>query len=724
MNLTIDFETRSEVDLIKTNVWTYASHPSTRVMCLAAKPDDGPAYLWLPKWILQKLTMDHLQQIFPESTNPMMRLLRNDQLAWLIDQAETVEAHYKHMEEAHWVYHMLKEGLPPVPQHKWRCSATKAAVMALPRSLEQVAHVVGAKELKSTDGSFLMRKMCKPRNPLKADIDYYNTICQPVPVLWHEEPDQIVGLCRYCIQDVKAEESASHEGLLPLSDDELKLWQCDQKINKRGVFVDEASIDVLIEAVDKYKEMIKLEFARLVNTPGFTSPDQRAMFIEHLAKVYGVNLKDTQKATVEKMMADPGLHPTALRLLQIQRCLAKKSVEKVVAFKNYICRDGRVRDILMHHGASTGRWAGKGPQLHNTPRDSYKPEQFEQFMATVRQNPMMVQEVMGDEFMAGVSKAIKGLITAAPGKDLMAADYSNIEGRILAWLAGDYHIVKAFEDFDRGIGHDPYKVEAAGIFGKPVEQIDGGEERQTGKVVQLACGYNGGWRAFMNMAEAYGLEPPQYPEHLMEEEDWLDYDGSKLTYRDACFKKWGSPIVKRWRDSRPNTVALWNGIENAAVDAIRNPGRKYSYEGVTFFIQQVGKLNYLVCKLPSGRNLYYCLPEIRKQRTAWGDFKDTITFMGVHSETKKWVRLATYGGKLVENCVQALARDIMGGGIINLEDAGYPVVFHVHDEVISEIPKGFGSLEEFSHILTILPSWAAGLPLKVGGWRAERYHKE
>lgn len=300
--------------------------------------------------------------------------------------------------------------------------------------------------------------------------------------------------------------------------------------------------------------------------------------------------------------------------------------------------------------------------------------------------------------MSVFSDMLRAMICAAPGNVLISADYSNIEGRVLAWLAGEQWKIDAFKAFDEGRGDDIYKITAGEILGKPAKSVTKNERQSRGKVPELALGFGGGLKAFLAMGRIYNT-----------------------TYTDEE----AEDIKVQWRAKHPKIKAFWYQLEDAAIDAVRNPGTVYKAGRILF--RMAG--SFLWCRLPSGRSLCYPYPSIKDKKAPWKDrdgndvFKPALHFWGVDPLTKQWCEQDTYGGSLAENVTQAVARDVMANGMRNLDAKGYPVVMHVHDEMVAEVPEGFGSVAEFESLMCAPASWMTGLPVVAEGWAGTRYRK-
>lgn len=427
---------------------------------------------------------------------------------------------------------------------------------------------------------------------------------------------------------------------------------------------------------------------------------------EKLNKGTGVYTETLDKESVAQILASD-IHPAARRALELRQEGGKASVDKIDALLNGMDADGRARGLLQFHAANTGRWGGRRFQ----PQNILRPDEafdIDGAIDTILNHPtaraMDILDAMYGTPITCVSYTLRGMVKAPKGKKIVAADFSNIEGVVLAWLAGERPRLLAFREYFAGKGPDLYCVAASGIYGRTVTKANK-EERQIGKVAELACGYGGGVGAFQTMAAAYGVKVPD----------------------DQA-----NEIKTAWRDANPAIVQFWQELEDAAIEAIYHPGRAVSAGPITY--KKVG--SFLWCRLPSGRALCYPYPEVHAVKTPWGQMKDAVTFKTVpnvsnrkkivwedKSNTNKWARISTYGGALCENVTQAVARDLLAEAMVRLEGAGYPIILTVHDENVSETAESFGSAKEYEEIMCELPEWAKGLPIAASGFESQRYKK-
>lgn len=314
-------------------------------------------------------------------------------------------------------------------------------------------------------------------------------------------------------------------------------------------------------------------------------------------------------------------------------------------------------------------------------------------------------------------------------KTLLSADFANIEGRVLAWIAGEAWKLQAFRDYDAGTGPDLYKVAAGGIFGIPIDKVDK-FKRQIGKVTELSMGYEGGVGAFVTMAPNYGLRIADHYDAIVKGVPAMYVDKAKEKFfkdHKSLEKRWGErtyvpaeSIKLAWRDKHPNTVSLWRVTKDCAIEAVQHPGKTVTFADGRLKFRVAG--SFLWLQLPSGRCLCYPYPSLKNVTTPWGQVQPSLRYKGVNSFTRKWEECAAYGGLLVENVVQAVARDLMAEAMTRVDDK-YPLVLTVHDELLSEVFEGEADLEEYERLMEVLPDWAAGCPVTAEGWVGARYRK-
>lgn len=738
MRVHLDFETRSELDLKKVGGAAYAAHPSTEILCIGWKINDGPTRQYRREDIRD---LDLFGA--PE-----------DELYLVASQADSIlVAHNAFFEQCIWKYIMAgRYGYPTIDVPRWRCTAAKAATYALPRDLNGAADALKLSVRKDMDGKRIMMKLARPRaRASKANPDRF----------WEPDkaPEDFHRLYAYNIIDVEAE-SQLDDALLELRPLEQQIWFMDQRMNHYGVKLDLPAVTKAITFLDRCVAELLEEFAAItkgvVETPG-----QRLKFHDWLS-TYGVTLLDLKAATIDKRLAqhekDGHLPSDVARALTISRQVGRTSTAKYRAMVMRVSTDGRLKDILLYYGASrTGRWAGRGVQPQNFVRpncDVYE----------------VIDDLMRYDYdffswlypvMDVLAEVIRGMIIADEGEQLFVADFAAVEARVNAWVSGEQSLLTMFWEGDCN-----YCQLAASIYNRPINKKDNPDERQLGKVGELALGYEGGINAFATMAITYRLDLDSAYPHIWasatpEERELAvkAYNAYLRGREEPVTKEFGlsADIIKqRYRLARPAIKANWKATEEAAVEACLT-GRPVVCGKVTFFTHGVkvkdpaiilasgnpgdvyevnGKLYartsqggcyeydryFLHIKLPSGRVLAYHQPELHDRRTPWGQTKKQLSYMGV-DDKNRYTRIDTYGGKLVENIVQAIARDLMAEAFLRIEAAGYKPVLQVHDEAISQAPVAFGSLIQYENLMATTPTWAEGLPIKAEGWCGPRYKK-
>jgi DNA polymerase len=665
--LHIDFETRSEIDLRDTGVYVYAADASTDIWCAAFAVDDGPVGLWEPCKVLG----------VPKT---IRRAVRED---W------PIIAHNANFERAIWAGVLApRYGWPLPKKEQWQCTMAMALAMSLPASLQNAAAAVGLDQGKDMGGRDLMLRMARPRKARKGE--------DPKEIHWFDDEERLNRLYSYCRQDVEVERQL-HKRLLSLRPSEQRLWVLDQVINDRGIYVDTSLCSAALRVVATAKAWLDKEITTL--TGGAVSKTTNVTQIAKWLRENGTPTTSLDKDAIDDLLLQNDLRADVRRVLEIRREAAKASVSKIETLIEGKNDDGRARGLLQFHAAGTGRWAGRRFQPQNIKRPEI--EDVDGAIDAVATGSAEYVQCVYGEPLAVVGDTLRGMVRAAPGNRILAADFSNIEGRLIAWLAGEEWKVDAFRAFDGGTGHDIYKLAYARSFAVPPGSVSK-SDRQVGKVMELALGYQGGVGAFQKMAVGYGVE-------VSDER--------------------ADDLKVMWREAHPNVVRYWYDLENSGKRAINNPGMTFDVGDGRVKFKKAG--SFLFMRLPSGRSIVYPYPCIKDKMTPWGEMRPQICYQGVDTYTHKWGDQFAHGGLLFNNAVQGTARDIESEAMTRLEihryETGDPtqhgIVLTVHDEIVCEVPIEFGSVEEFERIMTIVPAWAAGLPVAADAWEGERYRK-
>ena len=651
--LSIDFETRSAAELKQTGVYRYAEDPSTDVWCMAFAFGDDEPRLWRPG----EPCPDDMRE-WVAGGHPMR--------AWNSQFERTI-----------WNKILVgRYDFPFTTLVSWFCTASEARALALPGALGDAAIVLGVEQQKDAAGSRLMLQMAKPRR-----------ILPDGRIEWWATPDKMQRLFAYCLQDVRTERSVFKQ-IRPLADRERRVFLNDQRINDRGVLVD---LDLAKAAQDVADAATQLAGDRIRTITGGRAKgvtDIRGML--DWMRSRGIDSDSLDKASVSALIAQNDVPSDVREVLTLREEAGKTSVKKINSMIAAAGADGRIRGTLLFHGAATGRWSGRLVQPQNFPRgDAVKNP--EQFISLVEARDVQALDLHHPP-MDIISAMLRSMFMAADGHQLVAADFSAIEARVTAWLAGETWRMDVFKTHGK-----IYEASASMMFGVPLEKIKKGNPeyalRQRGKVAELALGFQGGVGALRAMgAEAMGLAPDEMKD-----------------------------IVTRWRQASPNIVALWKALETAALAAVREPGTTQEASAGRVTFKKSGDYLYMV--LPSGRKLAYHKPLLIEKETPWGSTQEAVRAWGMNSVTRKWEQFDLYGGLLTENCVQAVAADILFEAVDRCEQHGLHVVLTVHDEVVCEVPEERASAAELERVMTMCPAWAAGLPLAAEGWAGKRYRK-
>lgn len=631
----VDFETRSTVELKRTGIYPYAMHPDTDVWCMAWAIDDSEPQLWFPG------------QPFPAELDAYLAA------------GGTLMAHNASFERLMWREVMVpRYGWPSVTLEQWYCSAAMAARMALPRDLGGVCNALRLAVQKDYEGYRLMQKMCRPRS-----------FSEDGPVWWDDDPSLLQRLGEYCLTDVRAEQELCKH-LVPLPPTERETWLLTERINDTGVPIDltlvtQARQSVLTE-VSRHNKILAAATGGKV-----TSVTKVAQLKKWLAE-QGVESDSLAKKALQEILADGTTLSDDVRdALTARQDAGKSSVAKLTSLLDYNI-GGRVHGTLMYCGASTGRWAGRGPQMQNFPRG-----------AGVNTDAV-VSAILSDApvSLTDVSGALRSMVRASPGHRLLIGDYGQIEARVVAWLAGEHKMLEQFRS-----KAPLYANMAEVIYGRPITKHGDVEEYTVGKSAVLGCGFMMGAAKFQS---ATGVS-------------------EEIAQR----------AVTAYRETYPHIVNFWKQINQAAILAVQNPERSFR---VGEHLAMIRKGDYLVAQLPSRRLLFYAYPSVQDVPMPWDntDLRPAVVFYSVVKN--HWTETRGYGGLWTENVTQAVARDIMRDAALRIQPE-YPLVMSVHDELVSEVPVGHGTLKEFLDLMCVVPEWAEGLPLSVEGSEGERWKK-
>jgi DNA polymerase len=694
--LWFDCETFSECDLKSAGTHAYAAHPSTEITVAQWAVDDGE-----PKVLDCTALTGFYRQ------NPMQPLFD-----LLQDPAVTVVAHNSMFDRT-----LLRHcwGID-VPVARWQDTMIKAMSHGLPGGLDKIGQIVGldADQAKDKRGRELIQLFCKPRPK--------NSILRRATRVTH--PDQWAEFLEYSRQDIVAMRAIDRR--LPswnyrADQPELALWHLDQRINDRGVAVDLELAEAAIDAVAREQKRLKREVVEA--TDGLvTSASKRDQLLAFICAEYGVDLPDMKADTLRRRVEDPDLPEGVRLLLSIRLEATKTSTAKYKALVNATSDDGRLRNTLQFAGAQrTARWAGRIFQPQNMPRPDMKQPEIDEGIEALKAG---CAELFFSNTMRLTANTVRGCIVAPAGKKLTIADLSNIEGRGLAFLAGERWKLKAFADFDAGVGEDLYKVAYGRSFNIDPKEATG-QKRQIGKVMELGLGYEGGVAAFLTFAAVYNMDLEDLAKAVWATASREALENANGMWNWAQKKKrtLGLPmdvyvaceVLKRaWRDAHAATSALWAAAGEAVRLAIKNPGESFPI-GQHLKARRDGA--WLRIRLPSGRYLCYINPSV--------DDDGQITYFGVNQYTRQWGRIKTYGGKLIENCTQAFARDILAYNMPAIEAKGYEIVLSVHDELLTETPDSDEfNADELGQMMATAPAWAKGIPLAAAGFETYRYRKD
>lgn len=713
----LDFETCSTIDLTKVGMHRYAEDPGTRV--------------WGFSWQLDG-------DLYPEQWRPGMpapqRLLDH------IARGGKVKAHNAGFERCIWNLVIRTRYEPTWPELKIEqqdCTQARASAVAFPQKLEKLCEALGTDNQKDKEGHALMMKMAKPRR--------YNA---DGTIVWWDEADNIERLMKYCDKDVQTECDVDVM-IPPLTEYEQAVWQFDQLINDRGIPIDIPAAKKAATLVEHAKKEADKHMRKLTRraVPRCSNDGKLVAWIQSR----GLDFDTVKKGVYNDIMFMAGLNgdDTVKEVMKLRSVSKKTSTAKYATMVKSACKDGTIKGTLRYHGASTGRWAGQNIQPQNLPRVDFDKENvtltwLHEMLAsdmTPKDIHDNIEAVYGDNSVLVIlSRALRSMIKAPAGQQLIGGDFSNIEGRVNTWFANETWKLEAFSAYDRGEGPDLYKLAYAKSFNVTPESVED-TQRQIGKVQELALGFQGSIGAYMSMGDNYGVTPYDLSGPVNDVTPAAVWDATASQYYNPGVNKYGllerewtaiKILVDKWRAAHPAIVQSWWDYQDAAIEAVGAPGNAIYVAGNRVMYYSDGA--NLWCVLPSGRMLCYSSPYLEREEYTYTDKKtgeqktgvrNKVMFWGVDSTTKQWKRQSLYGGLQCENIVQATARDIMVDRMLAVEQSGYPIILTVHDEIVSltNIHDTHLNEKNFEEIMSILPAWADGLPASVKAWEHERYIK-
>ena len=642
--LEMDIESYSDVDLIKCGVYAYADSPAFEILLFAYSFDGGETQI-IDLAQGEKLPAEVEEAIF--------------------DVSVTKTAYNANFERTCLSKHFGRY----IPPESWHCSAVQAAMLALPRSLEDVGRVLGLDEQKMKEGKELIRYFCVPCKPTKANGGRTRNLPCHAPEKWEL-------FKTYCKRDVDVEKSIRRKlHNFPIPESEMALYRLDQRINDRGVLADMGLVRQAIACERIHKEVVT---KRAYELTGLENPNSVAQLKDWLGDK-GMEAESLSKKAVAEMIAETD--GEVEELLRLRLLMAKTSVKKYEAMERSVCSDGRIHGMLMFYGANrSGRWSGKNVQIQNLPKNDIPDLKLAREL--VKQGRFEDIELLYDSTPNVLSELIRTAFIPKPGCRFVVADFSAIEARVLAWLSGEQWRLDVFTSHGK-----IYEASASSMFHVPMEEITKGSPlRQKGKLAELGLGFGGAAGALISMgALDMGLAENEL-----------------------------SPLVAAWRKANPHITQFWWEVDAAAIKAVTE--KQKTKAGKIIFEYKSG---ILFITLPSGRKLSYVKPRMAVNKFG----RDGLTYEGI-SENKKWSRIETYGPKLVENIVQGTARDLLAEAMLRVEEKGYPIVMHCHDEIIAEVPEGTGSVDEMCEVMAVQPEWAEGLPLRADGYECSFYQKQ
>lgn len=641
--LAIDIETYSDMSLPDCGVHRYAASEQFEILLFAYSLNDEPT---------QIIDLASGEKI----PDKIMEYLTDDSV---------IKTAYNAAFERNCINRFFGLSLKP---EGWRCTLVQASMLSLPLSLEGVGEALNLDKKKMSEGKDLIRYFCMPCKPTKANGGRTRNLPSDAPEKWEL-------FKTYCIRDVDVEKQIRNKlAKFPIPDREQKLYCMDQRINDRGIMVDQELIGHAVACDLLYKETVT---KKAYEISGLENPNSVSQLKDWLNEK-GIEVDSLAKAAVEELVENT--QGDVAEMMKLRLAMSKTSVKKYEAMERSVCPDGRVHGLLQFYGANrTGRWAGRLVQIHNLPQNHM--EDLELARSLVKEGRYDLVELLYDSTPDVLSELIRTAFVARPGCRFIVSDFSAIEARVMGYLAGEGWVMEEF----RGAGKI-YEQTASKMFRIPIEEITKGSPyRARGKVASLACQYGGAEGALISMGAL----------NFVEEEELKG-------------------LVQSWRTANPHIVNYWYEIDGAVKAAVKE--RKMTKVGMVTVYYQSGMLKIA---LPSGRVLSYVRPRMTVNRFG----SESVSYEGIGTN-RKWTRIESYGAKFCENIVQATARDVLAEAMLRLEKKEFDIVCHIHDEVVLEVPEGSSSVEEVNEIMAVCPDWCEGLPLKAAGFESSFYKKD
>ncbi|HBG7286114.1 DNA polymerase [Clostridioides difficile] len=649
--LSIDIETYSDLDIKKVGVYRYVDSANFEILLFAYAFDNEEVK------VIDLVNDEELPKEVIEALN----------------DNKVIKSAFNANFERTAISKFLNINLKP---NEWSCTMIKALTLGLPGSLDSVSKALKFNEdkQKMKEGKALIQYFCKPCKATKVNKGRTRNLPIHDMEKWNKFKE-------YCKQDVVVEREIRNKlSKYKTTEREIKLWYLDQRINDTGIKVDTELIENAIECDKRYTEKLTKEAIKIT---GLNNPNSPAQLKKWLSDKVGFEITSLTKESIPEILKQVD-DENVVRILELRKLMSKTSIKKYEAMKLAKGNDNRVRGLLQFYGANrTGRWAGRLVQVQNLPQNHI--EDLDLARNLLKKGDFDLIELLYDSVPDVLSQLIRTAFIPSEGHRFIVSDFSAIEARVIAWLAGEKWRLDVFNSHGK-----IYEASASHMFKVPIESIKKGDPlRQKGKISELALGYGGSIGALTSMgAIKMGLDEEEL-----------------------------QPLVTTWRNANPNITKFWWDVDKAAKKAIKDRTIVKLQHGIKFIYNP----GVLFIELPSGRRLSYLRPKIEPHTTFSGD---KITYEGMEQTSKQWKRIDTYGPKLVENIVQATARDCLREAMFNVTDAGYSIVMHVHDELVIDVDKKGGSLEEVNSIMGKEISWAKGLPLKADGYECDYYKKD